>query len=174
MHDDDINGNTILGFKYTENQDAITLSPPPKGIRKVAFLQCVGDSFRWFWIPEPQHDSNKLYASFRGLPIGTTANISLEDLGLHIEGFNEAEEKGGKVHLLDFVGAGWMKTLDDAFGSPFLVAYCLGGNQGQEWHVTKMKAWFAASFSKSQKCDIAIPLIQPKRVVSKDGVYFVG
>ncbi len=171
----DVN-QSILGFKYSENEENISLSPP-KGIRTISYLRRVGEFFQWFQIPEPHHDSNKLYASFRGIPTNTWVELDLEDLGLEADGFNAEGERQDEVQLMDFIGAGWMDTSDAAVDSKMMVA-C--GQEGrQTWSITKIQEFpadvgDATSYIGSQKCDIAIPFIQPKRVVTDKGVYFVG
>lgn len=226
----DINDHKILGFKYSTTQESITISPP-KGSRKVAFLEKINNSFheaflvekinnsfhewRWRWIDEPEHDSNKLYASFKGLPTGRTDNIDLEDLGLYLNTFNTSstscsdqerdytsatsydQERDANVRLTDFIGSGWMSLKDDiadALMTPLLMAFISRQGNGQRWSVLKVKldecdlsiskaiksddicdlSQAILTMAKSQECDIFIPLVHPKRILSKDGVYFVG
>jgi hypothetical protein len=172
----DINSSTLLGFKYSENQVDISLSPP-KGDRTVSFLRRVGDTFTWFRIPEPFHDSNKLYASFKGFPSGAWLELDLEDLGLPAAAFKVEGVQQEEVRLMDFVGSGWMKSADDANKAVVMVA-C--GHSGKEtWSISKLahrsvNVEDVSACACDQKCDVIIPMVQPERVVSEKGVYFVG
>ena len=179
-----VNDFPLLGFKYSESaSDSISLSPP-KGTRKIAFLQRVGLSLQWFHILEPHHDSNKLYSCFKGLPSDTMVQLQLEDLGLdEVDGFKAdlppLETTANIISPMDFIGAGWM--MDDqvtaqasAQNTPILLAYGQRGEIGS-WQVMKLKECPADIATNCKKdYDIVIPFVQPKRVVSEKGVYFVG
>jgi hypothetical protein len=182
-----VNEAAILGFKYSLSSSNVTLSPP-KGTRKIVFLQRVGPSLQWFHILEPHHDSNKLYSCFKGLPTDTMVQLQLEDLGLdEVAGFKATaeplpQETTNSISLMDFIGAGWMTDDDNVDATqnstPILLAY--GKRDIQSWQVMKLKeggevsSLLADMTNNKEQFDIVIPFVQPKRVVSEKGVYFVG
>ena len=171
------NASTILGFKYSEEQAEISLSPP-KSDRSVSYLRRMGDTLRWVRIPEPHHDSNKLYASFKGIPTCVWLGMDLEDLGLETEGLSAAGVQHDEdVQVTDFIGSGWINSKDDAKSSIFMVACRQSGTAS--WRVFKLRECLPhvgdpASYHFCQECDIIVPMVQPKRVMTEQGVYFVG
>jgi hypothetical protein len=178
------NHSTLLGFKYSLDQSAISLSPP-KGSRQIAFLKRSGDSLCWVHTDDPHHDANKLYASFRGIPSSSWVQLDLEDLGLETQDFEDSrQESFGRdtsleVGLQDFVGAGWMNK--DAFersNTPVLMVACRHKDT-RIWRITKLKEspgdpGDSSFYDRQADSDIIIPLVQPRRIESDSGVYFVG
>jgi hypothetical protein len=166
----DLNASTILGFKYSNDKD-ITLTPS-QASRSVAVGRLVGDSYRWFLIPEPPHDSNKLYSCFKGLPSSTWIELDLEDLGLEEHALQVPGTACQDVTWKDMVGAGWMT--EESIAGPVMLA-C--GSSNCKWSVCKLSTLPAPQQIPQhleKQWDMVIPLVQPQRVSAAEGVYFVG
>jgi hypothetical protein len=172
----DLNDFTILGFKYAENTN-VTLTPT-QGQRYVSFLRLIDGQFRWFQILEAHHDSNKLYASVAGIPTGSWVAMDLEDIGLEANGFKTtgAAVQDDKVVAQKWIGSGWMNQEDST--NPKILIAC--GNGNDVFQFTKLNKYpttlsdILSHLPSQHNFDIIIPIVQPKRVVSEKGVYFVG
>ncbi|KAJ3126814.1 hypothetical protein HK098_007108 [Nowakowskiella sp. JEL0407] len=185
MDEEDINAKPILGFKYSEaSQTSITLTPN-HGSRNILFFR--NDEFFencWVEILEPHHDSNKLYASCRGLPTETWVDLNLEDLGLETNDFTGGGLFRGNVGIQKLIGSGWM-TSDQRQKNSVVMLVCAGTKGSDLWKIKKVSVNsdvdISELISKLLKDDnqiaasnLIVPVIQPQRVVSEQGVYFVG
>lgn len=173
----------ILGFKYTPAQKNIVLTPCG-GSRQIAFLRLSDSKWRWYQsIREPYHDSNKLYAMCRG--VGSNEWITdrdLEDLGVESEWLlQNCPLLERNLSVKDFIGSGWINDLAHMGGDTFVMLVAGRISESKRWSLIKMdavpveeKLMDPSAYPSTPHFDVLLPIIQPKRVVSADGVFFVG
>jgi hypothetical protein len=166
----DLNASTILGFRYSHETE--TTLTPSKASRTVAILQFKEGSYHWIRIPEPPHDSNKLYSCFKGLPSSSWIDLDVEDVGLEQHALQVQGTPCTQVTWMDLIGAGWMTT--ESMAGPMMLV-C--GSVASQWSVYKFSTPPTLSqipLLVEKQWDLIVPLVQPQRVSTEQGVYFVG
>ncbi|KAJ3056970.1 hypothetical protein HK102_011118 [Quaeritorhiza haematococci] len=134
---------------------------------------------------EPFHDSNKLYASMSGLPTGEITAIDLEDFGIEQKAFDATEPAKDGVRIM---GSNWLQPGDDSGttattriavavrkedGKWVWVNYKMGETRIEDWNAGKI-AGVLAEHGLNHIDNLVLPVLQPKRVITPNGVVFVG
>ncbi|KAJ3202999.1 hypothetical protein HDU67_000156 [Dinochytrium kinnereticum] len=132
--------NAILGFSPSKG-GPISLTPIQDPTRHIQLFK-FHPLHLWsiHSIPEPWHDSNKLFMSCRGLPLDARTKLDLEDLGLTVTQKILANASPSSTSSVCLVGGSWVDA-DDRILPTTRVALCWNeGEVEDKWTIKIVSA----------------------------------
>eukprot|EP01006_Ploeotia_vitrea_P064904 TRINITY_DN89319_c0_g1_i1.p1 TRINITY_DN89319_c0_g1~~TRINITY_DN89319_c0_g1_i1.p1 ORF type:complete len:205 (+),score=32.64 TRINITY_DN89319_c0_g1_i1:210-824(+) len=195
---DDVN-QTIAGFSGSDRNVSLTSI---KKTRKVTFFKILQAAegtketdvkFKQVTVEEPFHDSNKIFSMMRSLPRGEACELDLEDVGFedsyHYSPTTALQEEdcGAPGELPALVGGGWVDKEHQPDESTRLGLAVPSSDRRWKVVVVEFKAiggkWDAQAVVSQVLAHglvdpkvggLFIPILQPMREHSAQGVLFVG